>query len=807
MRTLWQDIKYGARMLRKSPGFTLIAVLALALGIGANTAIFSVVNAVLLRPLPFANAGRVALFHSGTTGGPASVAYPDLEDYAARAQTLEHVAGFLTTGTTLTGGDEPLRVYGAAVWSSLFPLLGVNAALGRTFSTEEDREGTPPVVVLSHEFWQGRFGGDPGIIGRQIPLSGGKTVVGVMPPGFQFPLAMTHPREFWVPLSSSPVVKESRARRERVFLPVLASIKPGATLEGANAELDTIARALEAQYPASNTGRRMRLVGLQDSLVSDIKPALLVLLGAVGCVLLIACANVANLLLARATGRGKEIAVRTALGASRARVVRQLLTESLLLSLVGGALGLLLAVWGVDLLLAASPPEVANLGGVSLDARVLLFTLGISTLTGILFGLAPALQASRLDLNEALKEGGRGSTEGGRRSRVRGLLVVSEVALSLVLLVGAGLLIKSFYKLLNTDPGYETGSVLSLTLPISGKKYPQPEDQARFFQQVMRRTSEVAGVEAVGVTSQLPLGGSEIIYDFNIEGRPSAAPGSEPSAGYTIASPGYFSTLNIPLRRGRTFTEQDGGKAPPVVVVNEAFARRFFGTEDPIGKRLIPLDREQPTRQIVGVVGDVRHQSLSAEAYPDMYVSYLQDPRVTLDLVVRTATADPNGVAPAVRGAIREINRDQLIWQTQTMSGLVASNVAPRRFNMLLLGVFAGVALVLAAIGIFGVMNYTVAQRTHEIGIRLALGAQTGDVLRMVIGQGMALVLLGVGVGLAGAFAVTRVLASLLYGVSTTDPVIFASVSLVFTAVALLANYLPARRATKVDPLIALRYE
>lgn len=811
MNNLWQDVRYAVRMLMKSPGFTLIAVCALALGIGANTAIFSVVNAVLLKALPFEQPDRIARFYNPTTGEPASMSYPDFQDFASRAQTLQHVAAYLTTGTTLATGGEPERVRGASVSASLFPLLGASAAVGRVFNADEDRDGAPEVIVISHEFWQRRFGGAPDIIGQQIPLgTGGKTVVGVMPPSFRFPVASAHPQEFWMPLLSHPSVKRDAARRGAVFLDVVAKLKPSVTTEKSNAELDTIARALEAQYPDTNTGRRVSLVSLHESLTGNIKPALYVLLGAVALVLLIACANVANLLLARAAARGKEIAVRTALGASRGRVVRQLLTESLLLSLVGGALGLLLAVWGVDLLVAIAPAGVPRLKDVSLDASVLAFTFMISTLTGVLFGLVPALQASKLDLNESLKEGGRGSTEGGNRSRVRSALVISEVALTLVLLISAGLLIKSFWSLLNTDPGYATDRVLTMTVPLSSAKYPQPEDRAAVFQQILRRTGELPGVVAVGATGQLPLGGNENIFDFEIEGRPPSAPGARQQAGDLTVTPGYFRALNIPVMKGRDFTETDKSDSPPVAIVNETFARRYFPGEDPVGKRIFQLSESQPPPpplEIVGVVGDVRHQDLGSVPYADVYFPHAQDQRATMDLVVRTASLDANEVAPAVRGVIHEINREQLIWQTRTINELVAGSVAPRRFNMILLGTFAVVALMLAAVGIFGVINYAVTQRTHEIGIRLALGARGVDVLKMIVKQGMWLALLGIVIGLAAAFALTRVLTSLLYGVSATDPLTFGSIAALLAAVALIACYIPARRATKVDPMVALRYE
>ncbi|MBA2502035.1 MAG: ABC transporter permease, partial [Pyrinomonadaceae bacterium] len=652
MTTLLQDIRYGARTLLKSPGFTVVAVLALALGIGANTAIFSVVNAVLLKSLPFENPERIMRFYNARTNEPSSMSFPDFHDYANRAQTLEHVAAYLVTGSVLRGGDEPERLRGAAVSARMFPLLGAHAALGRVFTTEEDVVDGPELIVLSHELWQRRFGGDPKIIGQQINLSGNSTVIGVMPPGFKFPVGTTYTMEYWEPLAPQPSVKQSVTQRGTVFLNVVARLKPDVTVQGANAELETIASALAAQYPDTNTNRSVRLVSMHESLVSGIKPALLVLLGAVGFVLLIACANVANLLLARAAARGREIAVRTALGAGRARIVRQLLTESLLLAFVGGIAGLLLAVWGVDLLIAMSPADMPLLKNVSLDARVLGFTLLVSTLTGILFGLVPALQATKLDLNESLKEGGRASTEGKRRNRIRGALVVTEVALSLVLLVGAGLLIKSFYSLLTTDPGYATDRVLTMTLPLSSGRYPKPEDQARFFQQLLQRTSELSGVEAAGLTTQLPLGGNESIFSFNVEGRPPAAPGSTPVAGEQFVTPDYFRAMNISLRKGRLFTEGDKMDSLPIVVINETFARRQFPNEDPIGKRII-LDSESgtspPPIEIVGVVSDIRHQDLSAEAYADAYFPFMQSPSSRAELVVRTSAANPNDVTPALR--------------------------------------------------------------------------------------------------------------------------------------------------------------
>ena len=813
MASWWQDLRYGVRMLVKSPGFTFVAVVALALGIGANTAIFSVVNAVLLRPLPFVNAEQLVKVYGGRARGGTGytpVSYPDFADYKKQAQSFDRVASYSLAGTTLmSGGDEPERLDGAVVSAELFPMLDAKPALGRVFSAEEDQPGAAPVIVLSYGLWQRRFNSDPKISGQEIIIGGRTaTVLGVMPADFKFPVQAERV-DYWSPLSSDPGIAPLLTARGMRFLPVIASLKPNITLRQAEAEMNTLASQLAAQYPETNTGGSVHLESLHEDLVGDIRPALLVLLGAVGFVLLIACANVANLSLARAAARSKEIAIRTALGASRMRVVRQLLTESLLLSLCGGALGLMLALWGVDLLIALSPPDVPRLAEIGIDARVLVFTLGVSILTGIVFGIAPALQISKHDLNESLKEGGRGSTEGLRRNRVRSLLVVSEVALSLMLLVGAGLLIKSFLRLLETNPGYDTEHVLAADIALSRTRYPEPTQQAAFFQQAIQRVASLPGVEAVGVTNLLPLGGADARISFNIDGRPSFPRGETPAARYQIASPDYFRVMNIPLHKGRSFTEQDAKDSPPVVIVSEAFARRFFADEDPIGKRVLidTVEKNPPPSEIIGVVGDVRHGRLDAKTEMGFYVPYLQSPARNMELVTRSKSIEPSLLTSSVRGVIKEIDKNQLIWEMRMMSGLVARSVAPQRFNMLLLGIFAFVALVLAACGIYGVIAYSVAQRTHEIGIRMALGAQPADVLRLIVGQGMMLALIGVGLGLLGAFALTRVIASQLYGVSATDPLTFAIVAIMLAIVALAACYIPARRATKVDPMIALRYE
>ena len=809
MGALLQDIRYGARMLWKSPGFTLVAIFTLAFGIGANTAIFSVVNAVMLRPLPFKNPETLVrikgeLKKQGVDQEPFS--YPDLMDLKAQSQTLERVAAYNQTTAALTGGSEPERLRGVNVSAELFPLLGVEPAKGRAFAPEDDQPGSSPVVLLSHALWQRRFGADPRVVGQEIMLNGrSTTVLGVMPPDFNFPVQAAQ-RDYWQPLA--PSVGERATVRSVHYLNLVGRLKQGFTQAQAEGELKTIASRLEGQYPNTNTGFGMYLTSMHEDIIRDVKPALLVLLGAVGLVLLIACANVANLLLARAAGRAKEIAIRTALGASRLRVVRQLLTESVLLSLMGGLLGLLIAVWGVDLLIAASPADIPRLREMGLDARVLSFTLFVSIVTGLIFGLAPALQASKLDVNESLKDGGRGSTGGLHRNRVRSVLVVSEVALSLVLLISAGLLLKSFMRLQKVDPGFNPENVLTASISLAPAKYKEETQQAAFFKDVVDRLETSPGVVAAGGVYPMPLSGSNRLISFGIAGHPPAAPGEAPEANYRITTPDYFKAMGIALLKGRVFTDRDDRKAPPVVIINETFASRYLAGEDPLGQRIIVDEENNPGgSEIVGIVGDVHHESLDEEGGAEFYFAFPQAPERSLSLVVRTQASDPASIASTIRNAVQEVDKDQPISNVQTMDQLLAGSMARRRFNMLLLGIFAVVALVLAAVGIFGVMNYSVTQRTHEIGIRMALGALPADVLKMVVAQGMTLALVGVALGLGAAFLITRVMSNLLFGVSATDPVTFAGVSLLLTVIALLACYIPARRATRVEPVIALRYE
>ncbi len=820
METLIQDLRYGLRILLKRPGFTAVAVAALALGIGANSAIFSVVNGVVLRALPYKDPSRLAIVWSRLSsleGKPASPEYPvsagDFVDWRDQNQSFEQIAAFHSRPFNITGTGEPETLGGVRASASLFSLLGVEPRLGRTFTAEEDQSGAEHVVIISYGLWQRRFGSDDKIIGRKITLNDESyDVVGVMPQGFQFPRKGEMPGGFqfprqadvYLPLALTPAQMTDRGRD---YLAVVARLKTQATFAQAGAEMDAIADGLKQRYPQSNTNKEINVVSLHQQITGKVRTTLFVLLGAVGFVLLIACANVANLLLARAASRQKEFAIRTALGASRTRVIRQLLTESILLSLLGGTLGVLLSLWGIDLLVALSPANLPRVDAIGLDGRVLGFTFVISLLTGIIFGLAPALQVSKPDLNDALKDGGRSSSIGFRHNRFRSLLVVTEVALSLVLLIGAGLMIRSFVRLLNVDPGLNTRNLLTLDAGLPRGKYTGPQ-QVAFFQQVIERMQALPGVQSVGAVYPLPLSGAEEGMGIGIENRPPAAPGEAYTSGPHWVSPDYFSVMAISLAAGREFTERDGVDAPRVVIINQAMAHRYWSDEDPIGRRIAfdQVNGQPNWREIVGVVKDVRHISLDSEPKPEMYFPFPQVPIFFLTIVLRT-TGDPLSLAAAARGEVLAVKSDQPISNIHTMEELLANSVAQRRFNMLLLGVFATIALLLSAVGIYGVMSYSVVQRSHEIGVRMALGARRSDVLALVVKQGMALVLAGLGIGLGVAFALTRIMVSLLYGVSATDPLTFSIIALLLGAVAMLACYVPARRATKVDPMVALRYE
>jgi putative ABC transport system permease protein len=809
MDVLWRNLVYSARMLWKKPSLTAVAIIAIGLGIGANTAIFSVVNTVLLQPLPYPQPKQLVMIsaeqRNQALDGRGTFSVPDFLDVQKSSTTLQYIATIQRSGTMSTDGNEPERLIGAAVSADYFNVLGVKPELGRAFTPDEDKPGASPVVLISHGLWQRRYAGDKNIIGREIDLGGKTTVVGVMPAGFEYPIS-DDTQDYWEPIFAGTwMTKGIREERANRFLPVIGRLKPGVTVEQAKAELDLLSRQIEQQSPVSNTNVIFNTVSMHEDMTRDYRTALLVMLGAVGLVLLIACANVANLLLARAIARQKEIAIRIALGASRRRIAGQLLTESVLLSLAGGVLGLLLATWGTSLLAAYGPADVPRLQDAGVDRYVLLFTLGLATLTGIVFGLAPALHASKPAPGNMLKESGRGVHMG--RSRMRSALIVSEVALSLMLLAGAGLMINSFWRLLHTDAGFDPKGVLALDIPLSRDTYKKPEQQSAAFQQLIERVKSVPGVRDASVVSNVPLTDFDIELSFQVEGRTPYKPGEEAVADYTVAGSDYFRTMNIALLRGRVFNDSDTATSPSVLVVSNEFAKNYFPNEDPIGKRIIFDGPNRTPREIVGIVDDVRRNGLDKEVQPEMYASYIQRPERRLNLVIRSAGPDASELTPAVRAAVKAFDPKQIIWRAQTVEGLLSTSVAPRKFNMMLLGIFAGVALVLAAVGLYGVMSYSVSWRTQEIGIRMAFGAKRTDVLRMVVRQGMTMTLIGLALGLIGVVAFSRVMVGLLYGVSATDPLTFTGVSIVLLVVALLACLIPARRATRVDPIVALRNE
>jgi putative ABC transport system permease protein len=814
METIIQDVKFGLRMLLKSPSLSIVATIALALGIGANTAIFSVVNAVLLRPLPFPNSeSLMSLYETNLQRGSVhgSHSYPNFFDLRSQNTSFQHVAAYYNGGFVMTGRGEPVRLQGAVVTSDLFPLLGVAPMMGRTFVAEEEKpSGTGRVAVISQKLFRQRFGSDASILNQPITLDGVSfTVIGVMPDSFEFPI-QNEPVELWTTIAgdasgSSPVTNQRGAH----FLRVIGRLKPNVTPEQAQSELTAIAARLEQAYPNTNTQRGLALEPTLAALVGDIRPALLILLGAVACVLLIACANVANLLLARATSRHKEMAVRAALGASRARVIRQLLTESILLSLVGGTVGLLLAVWWSDLLVALGKEDIPRAVHVALDWRVLGFTLGVSVLTGLIFGIVPAFQSSKTELVESLKEGGRSGSEGARRNGMRNVLVVGELAIAVVLLIAAGLLIKSLWRLQNVNSGLQPDNVLTFNLGLPETKY-NAEKQARFYGDLRKRLATTPGVQSASSIVPLPLNGDRFVISFQIEGR-EVAEKDEPSADIFFAGVDYFRTMGIPIVKGRDFEERDQHGSPRVTIVTEEFARQYFPNEDPIGKRIRPgistfEGEEERHCEIIGVVGDIRNRSLDTAPPPAYYVPQTQVPFSQATIVVKTLN-EPHSLVSAMTKEVTAMDSDLPLFDVKTMREYLSASVATPRFSTTLLSIFAGVALVLTMVGLYGVMSYSVAQRTNEIGIRLALGAQSRDVLMMIVKQGSLLILLGLGIGLVGAFAASRVVASLLFGVTAKDPFTFAAVAVVLALTALLACYIPAWRATKVDPMDALRHD
>jgi predicted permease len=805
-------------MLAKSPGFAAVAILTLALGTGATTTIFSVVNAVLLQPLPFPEPNRlvsaVGIDTRNNEHGRA-LSYPDFADLRKQSRTLESLAAFTDADFTLTGAGEPLHVAGEMVSADLFTVLRATPELGRAFTSTEDQAETR-VVILSHSLWKSRFGADPNIAGKPIRLEGQMyTVVGVMPADFQFPLD-AEPRALWVTTAGLMTItpgapsddKPLSEQRGAHFLTTIGRLQPGVTLQQADLDTAAIAAGLEKQFPDTDGHLSMGLRPQIDALVGDIRPVLLMVLGAVAFLLLIACANTANLLLARAATRQREMAIRVSMGAGRARILRQLLTESVLLSLAGGALGLLIAVWGTRLFATLQVVQIPRLKSATVDLRVLGFTLGVSLLTGVIFGLAPAIHALRFDLFPSLKEGGRNATEGKSHSRLRSLLVIFEVSLSVVLLIGASLLLESMVHIVRQSPGFDPHGLLSFNINLPDVRYGQPEKSILFYQQLLERLRGIPGVKNASAVLPLPLSEDNIRTTFEIEGRP-VAKSDEPRTYFRSIDPDYFQTMHIPLVAGREFSARDARDGVQVVIVNQTFARKFFPNENPIGKHIKPgVSDSGPDkmREIVGVVGDVKHRTLWRDPDPESYVPYDQAAIGGLAVVLRT-DANPLSLLPAVREQVHAMDPELPVYAPKTMDDYVSASIADRKFISILCGVFAGVGLLLAVVGLFGVMSYTVAQRTHELGVRVAVGAKKLDILQLILRQGMAMTFAGIVIGLIGTLGISRVLTSQLFGIKPTDPLTFIGVAVLLAGVALAACYLPARRATRVDPMVALRYE
>ena len=814
MQNLIQDIRFGLRMLTKSPSISIVATIALALGIGANTAIFSVVNAVLLRPLPFPNPDSlVSLFETDQQRGykSGSHSYPNFFDLREQNTVFERVASYYSSDFILTGRGEPARLQGAVVTADLFPLLGISPLHGRTFVADEDKPSSSGrVVILSQQLFQRRFNSDQSLLNQTITLNGTPfTIVGVMPATFEFPI-QNDPVDLWTTIAGDAAGKSPvTGQRGAHFLRVIGRLKTGVTEEQAQSEVTTIAARLEQQYPDENTNKSLRVESALKAMVADARPRLILFIVAVACVLLIACANVANLLLARATGRHKEMAIRAALGASRMRVIRQLLTESVLLSLAGGAVGLLLAVWWSDLLVALGKEDIPRAVHVAIDWRVLGFTVAVSVLTGLIFGLVPAFHSSKSELVESLKEGGRGTGDSSRRNPVRSVLVVAELAVAVILLVCAGLLIQSLWRLQNVNSGLRPENVLTFNLALPEVKY-DFNKQSQFFANLKTKLESAPGVQSASSIFPLPLSGDRFSISFQIEGR-EVPEKDEPSGDFFTTGVGYFRTMGIPIVKGRDFNDNDRHGSMPVIIITETFAHQYFPNEDPIGKRIRPgissIEGEDSMfREVVGVVGDVRNRGLSTDPRVAYYVPHTQVPLSQMVMVVKTNT-EPHSLISAATKDVAGMDPDLPLFGVKSMEEYLSASVAAPRFNTTLLSIFAGVALVLTVVGLYGVMSYSVAQRTNEIGIRIALGAQGRDVLMMIVRQGSKLILIGLAIGLFGAYVATRLVASLLFGVTAKDPFTFAVVAILLALVALLACYVPAWRATKVDPMEALRCE
>lgn len=805
MNSVILDLRYAFRALIRSPGFAVVTMLTLALGIGANTAVFSVINALLLKTLPYRDAGRlVTLWESREQAGMdrSPVSPPNFLDWKAESRSLRDMAAYRYWGFDLSGGAEPERITGARVSATLLPLLGVQPEAGRGFLEEEDQFGARPVVMASDALWRRRFGADPRLVGSTLRLNGGAyTIIGILPPDADLPAA-----DVWVPLALEPYALTQRGDRS---LTVLARLAPGATLAGARAEMQTIARRAGQLHPDADAGWDAAVVPLRDQLVAGIRPTLLLLWAAVGLVLLIGCANVANLMLARATTREREVALRAALGASRGRLVRQLLTESLVLGVAGGAAGVLLACAGVEAAVAVYTRQLAHGAGIGIDGRVLAFAVGIALAAGVAFGLVPAWRFSSPSLGQSLKEGGERGGVSTRASLYRSALVAGEVALALVLLIGAGLLLRSLVRLQAVDPGFRTANALTMTVSLPESRYAEPHRKVAFFQELQARLGALPGVTSAALASHLPLAGRSLTADVEPEGQPVPAPNEPRLADYVSVTPGFFRVMGIPLVAGRDLASGDVLEGPPVVVINAAMARRYWANRNPIGRRVVvgaTVGADVRPRTIVGVVGDVRAAGLESEPAPAMYVCYFQNPWPTMNAVVRTVS-DPASLAAAVRAQVRALDANQPVYNLRSLDEVLGGSLALRRTQARLLSVFTLAALLLAAVGVYGVVAHAVARRTHEVGIRMALGARRGDVLRLVVGQGIRPVAIGLALGCLGALGASKTLAGLLFGVAPTDAVTFAGASFVLLLVALAACWLPARRATRVDPVVALRSE